>query len=284
MKVGLAQREEFAELDAFLTLHNHSSLYLRAELRRDWGQPTFAIVREQGRIVAAATQSLTGMVLLQAPVHAGAVSAALLRSGARPLAGFFGPLEQVRAARLELGLAELPARKDTAEDLFALDLSTLRLPPGLTAGTVRCRLAGKDDAGQLAVWRYAFRQATLNDAPGQQLEKTSRGDVASLLARDSMFILEGAAPLACCSFNARLPDLVQVGNVWTPPALRGLGYGRAVVAGALAIARQGGVDGAILATGRHNSAAQAAYRAIGFKLVGDYATLTFEADAVLPEF
>ena len=284
MKAGFAQRGDFAELDAFLARHNHSSLYLRAELRRDWGQPIFAIAREQGTIVAAANQSLTGMVLLQAPVHAGAVSAALLRSGARPLSGFFGPLEQVRAARVELGLAEVPVRKDTAEDLFALDLSALQLPPDLTAGTVRCRLAGKDDVEQLAAWRYAFREATLNDAPGDHLEKTSRGDVASLLARDSLFILEGAAPLACCSFNARLPDLVQVGNVWTPPALRGLGYGRAVVAGALDIARRSGVTGAILATGRHNSAAQAAYRAIGFELVGDYATLTFAADAVLPAF
>jgi predicted GNAT family acetyltransferase len=72
--------------------------------------------------------------------------------------------------------------------------------------------------------------------------------------------------------------------VWTPPALRGRGYGRAVVAGALAIARHGGVTGAILATGRHNSAAQAAYRAIGFERVGDYATLIFATDAALPGF
>lgn len=282
--VDIASPAQFAELDAFLSLHNHSSLYLRSELRRSWSQPSFAVAREHGRIVAAATQSLTGMILLQAPVCAGAVASAVLRHGGRPLAGFFGPLSQVRAARAKMGLDETPALKDSAEDLFALQLSDLLLPPALTDNKVRCRVAGAADIEQLVAWRYAFRAATLKDIPGEQLEKTSRGDIASLLPAGSLFILEGDGPLACCSFNARLPDLVQIGNVWTPPALRGRGYGRAVVAGALQIAGGTGVVEAILATGRHNTAAQAAYRAIGFQLVGDYATLTFAANTRLPEF
>ena len=275
----IAAPAQFAELDAFLTTHNYSSLYLRAELRRSWSQPMFAIAREHGRIVATATQSLAGMILLQAPVRAGDVSAAVLRQSGRRLAGFFGPLHQVRAARSEMGLDAAPALKDSAEDLFALKLSDMRLPPALARGQVRCRVADAADFEQLAEWRYAFREATLKDIPGEQLVRTSRGDITSLLPAGSLFILEGDGPLACCSFNARLPDLVQIGNVWTPPVLRGRGYARAVVAGALQIARDAGVDEAILATGRYNLAAQAAYRAIGFKLVGDYATLTFAPDA-----
>ena len=182
-----------------------------------------------------------------------------------------------------MGLDAIVALKDTAEDLFALKLAQLRLPGALAEGTVRSRLAAADDAPLLTEWRYAFREATLNDQPGEQLVKTSRADIAALLASGSLFILEAHEPLACCSFNARLPDMVQIGNVWTPPALRGKGYGRAVVAGALVIARAGGVIEAILATGRYNSAAQAAYRAIGFELVGDYATLTFASDTALPD-
>jgi ribosomal protein S18 acetylase RimI-like enzyme len=284
MNIGIAQLHEFEELDAFLYAHNHSSLYLRAELRRAWSRPQFAIARVDGAIVAAATQSLTGMVLLQAPVSAGAVASAMLRTSGKRLAGFFGPVAQVRAARREMGLDAIAVLKNSAEDLFALPLASLRLPPALAAGQVRCRAAVKSDFDLLAGWRYDFRAATLNDIAGGQLEKTSRGDIASLLASGSLFILEGDVPLACCSFNARLPDIVQIGNVWTPPPLRGRGYGRAVVAGALAIARASGVADAILATGRHNVAAQAAYRAIGFALVGDYATLTIATDIALPTF
>ena len=280
--IAIATAQDEAELDAFMALHNHSSLYLRCELRRTLLRPSFAIAREDGRIVAAAAQSLSGMILLQAPVHAEVVARAALKNSVRRLAGFYGPLEQVRAARRAMGLDAIPALKDTAEDLFALKLAQLRLPGPLAEGALRCRVAAADDAPLLTEWRYAFRAATLNDQPGEQLVKTSRADIAALLASGSLFILKAHEPLACCSFNARLPEIVQIGNVWTPPALRGKGYGRAVVAGALAIARAAGVTEAILATGSQNIAAQAAYRAIGFELVGDYATLTFAGDTVLP--
>jgi ribosomal protein S18 acetylase RimI-like enzyme len=280
MTITIATPEQEGELDAFLALHAHSSLYLRAELRRDRGHASFAFARREGRIVAAATQAKSGMVLLQAPVEAGAVATAMLRHSARRLAGFFGPLQQVQAARGDMGLASVPVLKDTAEDLFALALPELRLP----SVAARCRVAVDADFEHLAAWRYAFREATLNDRPGEQLVKTSRADIAALLPAGSLFILEDATPLACCSFNARLPDAVQIGNVWTPPHLRGHGYGRAVVAGALSIAREAGVTEAVLATGRHNAAAQGAYRAIGFKLVGDYATVIIAADTALPDF
>ncbi len=69
---------------------------------------------------------------------------------------------------------------------------------------------------------------------------------------------------------AALPDMVQIGGVWTPPPLRGLGYGRCVVAGALLAARRAGVTRAVLFTDDDNHGARRAYAAIGFDLVGDY--------------
>jgi predicted GNAT family acetyltransferase len=124
----------------------------------------------------------------------------------------------------------------------------------------------------------------MGDVDGAQLERTSLADITALLPGGSLFILEGPGPLSCCSFNARLPDMVQIGNVWTPPALRGNGYARAVVAGALEIAKNSGISAAVLSTGRKNIAAQAAYRSIGFELVGDYATVRLASDTQLPVF
>lgn len=275
--IASMQPGEEAELDAFLALHAHSSMYLRAELRRG---TSFAVARCHGRIAAAAAQAASGMVLLQAPVGAGALAGALLRHSQRRLAGFFGSIDQVRAARRELGLDSVPAHKNTEEDLFALALAHLRLPamPG------NCRVAGPADFEHLVAWRYAFRQHTLNEAAGEHLATTSRADISALLPAGNLFILESDRPLACCSFNARLPDSVQIGNVWTPPELRGRGYGRAVVAGALALAVGRGVASAVLSTGRHNLPAQAAYRSIGFQVVGDYASLMIAPDADLPAF
>jgi uncharacterized protein len=54
-----------------------------------------------------------------------------------------------------------------------------------------------------------------------------------------------------------------------PPALRGNGYGKSVVAGSLLEARSQGVERAILFTNRENLAAQAADRGIGFRATGE---------------
>lgn len=281
--ISMANPQDDAELDAFLALHAHGSMYLRAELRRNADRRHFAVARERGRIVGAAAQLASGMLVLQAPVHAGPLAAAVLRASGRRLAGLLGPALQVRAARHALALGATPFLKDTHEDLFALALAELRMPALLDDAAVRCRVAADADAALLVAWRAAFRQAALNEEPGPQLDSTSGADIAALLPAGSLFILEGDGPLACCSFNARLPAMVQIGNVWTPPALRGKGYGRAVVAGALAIAARGGVSGAVLSTGRGNVAAQAAYRALGFHQVGDYATATISPTTPLPE-
>jgi ribosomal protein S18 acetylase RimI-like enzyme len=282
--IDLLQQDEAGELDAFLALHPHSSMYLRAGLRRGTDRPPFAVARQHGRIVGAAAQAASGMIMLQAPVGAGDLAATVLRTSGRRLAGFFGPWAQVRAARHDMGLDEIPLLKDTHEDLFALALPDLRLPSILAAKEVSCREAGEADFDLLVAWRAGFRQAAMGDVEGEHLEKASRADIAALLPAGNLFILEAAEPVACCSFNARLPDAVQVGNVWTPPQLRGNGYARAVVAGALAIASQAGVAAATLSTGRTNVAAQAAYRSLGFRLVGDYAIATIPPDAGLPEY
>ncbi len=268
------QAGEEAELDAFHAEHSHSSMYLRAALRGTGEHRSFAIGRREGRIVGAAAHAASGMLLLQAPRDANALASAALAISGRRLAGLLGPWDQVQQARLAMGLADADLRKNMHEDLFALALPELRLPAPLATGQVRCRVAGEADFELLLAWRAAFREAALKDTPGPQLIATSRAEVTALLATGSLFVLESAIPLACCSFNARLPEMVQIGNVWTPPALRGQGHARSVVAGALAIAANNGVATAVLSTGRSNVAALAAYRSIGFQLVGDYATVT----------
>lgn len=273
---------EVDAIDAFLALHAHSAMYLRAELRKPGAAANFAVAREDGRIVGVAAQVASGMVVLQAPLRAGELGADLLRRSGRRLAGFYGPAQQVRQALDEMGLAGVRLLKDTVEDLFALALDDLRVAPVLAQRQARCRVAHAGDAALLVAWRRAFRRAALNDVDGEQLDAASRADIEALLAAGSLFMLEGEGPLACCSFNARLPDIVQVGNVWTPPALRGNGYAQAVVGGALALAAKQGVGTAVLSTGRHNAPAQAAYRALGFTVVGDYATACIGRDAELP--
>lgn len=61
---------------------------------------------------------------------------------------------------------------------------------------------------------------------------------------------------------------MQIGGVYTPPALRGRGHARAVIAASLLDARARGVRRAVLFTAGAN--AEAAYRALGFGATGRF--------------
>jgi predicted GNAT family acetyltransferase len=92
-------------------------------------------------------------------------------------------------------------------------------------------------------------------------------------------LVDGSDIVAYAAFNAALPEIVQLGGVWTPPERRGRGYGRAVVAGALLAARDGGAQRAVLFTGDDNVAAKRAYAALGFRRVGDWGLVLFAETA-----
>ena len=71
--------------------------------------------------------------------------------------------------------------------------------------------------------------------------------------------------------DSQVRDNVQIGGVWTPPELRGRGYARRVVAGALRVAEGEGVRRAVLFT--ENPAARRSYEALGFRQVGEFGVI-----------
>jgi predicted GNAT family acetyltransferase len=143
---------------------------------------------------------------------------------------------------------------------------------------VTCRLAGTGDLDLLTEWRTAFSVEGLGSEDGPALRAQSRGEIEWSVGEKRSFVLQGrdGRAVSCASYNARTEDAVQLGGVFTPPSLRRHGHARAVACGALLAARNDGVRLGLLFTGRENEPAKAAYRAIGFKLVGDYGLLLFK--------
>jgi uncharacterized protein len=267
-----------AALDPFLARHADSSMFLRSNARAaglvDRGQPlqgTYVAAFEHGEIVAVAAHCWNEMVLVQAPVYVEAVVTEAVRRSGRSVAGFSGPWRQVVAAREALGLGDAPAIKDSREDLYSLDLRDLLVPSALAAGKVRCRHSEDRELDLLVEWRVAFSVEALGAPDDPELREASRDNVLLHHARHSDWVLlDGDTPVSYSVFSAMLPQIVQVGGVWTPPALRGRGYGRSVVAGSLLAAREQGVERAVLFADPLNPAAKRAYLALGFRIVGDY--------------
>jgi hypothetical protein len=281
MSVRVLSNSDEAQLEAFLKRHADSSMFLRSnaraaglEYRGEPLQADYVAAFEGERIVAVAAHCWNGILLVQAPVRlADAVRGAVRHSG-REVAGLSGPAPQVRAARSALGMDHRSAPKFGHEELFALDLVDLLVPAPLADGRWVCRVPREDELELLTDWRVGFFLEALHGTAGPGVRETCRAEVRLLRDRRSHWLLtDGDRPVSYANFNARLPDIVQVGGVWTPPGLRGLGYGGAVVAGSLLAARQAGVTRAVLFAERED--AKRAYRRIGFRTVGEYGLVLF---------
>lgn len=264
-------------------------MFLRANARAaglvDRGerlQGTYVAAIVGREIVSVAAHFWNGMLILQAPdpdALEAVARAAVLRS-ARELSGLAGPRAQVEAARRALTVTSAaqarPASLDSREVLFSLDLERLRVPEALASRRVVGRRPQSAELGHVASWRAEYLAEALGLRDGEELRARARSETARVHEEGAHWILlDGGRPVSYSAFNARLPDTVQVGGVWTPRELRGHGYARAVVAASLLEARAAGARSALLFTDEENRSAITAYEALGFRPIGDYGLVMF---------
>jgi predicted GNAT family acetyltransferase len=197
----------------------------------------------------------------------------------RPVAGILGADDQAETVIQELNLTNAPYSINRTEGLYSLDLNTLSMPPSAKRYTMV--KAQAIDRAVLAQWLKAYNIEALGARDGDALEQQVNNHINKILqeARAWVLLVE-SQPVSLCGFNATLPDMVQVGPVWTPPDQRGQGFARALVALALRQAEQQGIKKAILFT--DNPAATKAYEVIGFKKIGVYRLALLQEPINLP--
>lgn len=210
-------------------------------------------------VTAVLTVSTNGTVI---PLCAPQLARPILRG--REVSAVLGPAELCRPLIAALPLTDTPKVLDRDEPQFTLDLSALRVPDGPG------RLAPLEaaEANQMIAWRAAYEAETLGAAPDRALAAGQRSYAAYVARGSHRVLLDGETPLATTGFNARLPEIVQIGGVYTPPERRSQGHARRAVALHLAEARGRGVTRATLfASG---PPAVRAYDAIGFARIGTW--------------
>ena len=273
-----------AALARFFELYPDTTLFFQNNLAAaglsDSGAPysgRYAAALEDDAIVALASHTWNGNLIVEAPRHLESVARAAIGASDRAVAGLVGPHAQVVALRGALGLADAPTTLDSPDELFALPLERLWIPDALARGAWRCRPPRQDELDLLSAWREEYRCEVIGETAGPVLRAKAREEIDRNQVDGRNFVLEvGGGLVSFAGYNAATPHCVQIGGVWTPAALRSRGYARAVVAGALVAARERGVARSILFTGAHNRAAQVAYRALGYECVGDYGLVLFE--------
>ena len=273
-----------AMVDTFLTPLTASSMFLRSNMRQAGvtfeGQPLQGIyfgAFKGEELLGVVAHYWNGNLLFQAPEHLLLLANTALQNSDLPLKGIIGPLDQTKLLEVAFAVPSDQVQTSFDDGLFTLDLKVLRLPDNLAENKAKARRGFAEDLDMLLEWRTAYALEALNE---QETVESRTNNLRRLKANHEdgrLFVLEAEGiPVATCSFNAIFDDYVQIGGVWTPPDLRSRGYGRAIVAGALDIARKDGMQTAILFT--NVPAAERAYTAIGFQQIGGYGIVLFNND------
>lgn len=279
-RVRLLVRGDERLVEKFLRERLESSVFLLSNLcaaglsdREGPYQGTWLGAFDGPRLVGVACHAWNGMLLLQAS-DPGLAREAIARSGC-DLSGLLGPWAQVRAVLPDLRRGRR-VLMESRQPLFTLPIERLRIPPALSSGELFVRDAHPGELDVLVSWRVDYEIVATGARASLLLEASARETMFGLLRKRRCRVLESEGlPVSTAAINAHVGDVVQVGGVYTPPALRGRGYARAVVAGLLSDARAEGATRAVLFTAATNHAAQRAYTQLGFEPAGEYGVAYF---------
>ncbi len=148
-------------------------------------------------------------------------------------------------------------------------LGTLLQPDPAAEG--RARVAGPADRGVVIAWCEAFHR---------EAEPGPRGDL-ELMVDDRLgyggFTLWEAAgqPVSLAGLSRPVAGQARVGPVYTPPGLRGRGYGGAVTWAVSRAALDAGIAGVLLFTDLANPTSNALYQRLGYRPMADRAVWSF---------
>jgi RimJ/RimL family protein N-acetyltransferase len=281
MELRLMNSADESLAEQFLANHRDTSMFLRSNIRRaglDFRPAPFHAIHVgaicDGRVSGIVAHAWNGMVLVQAPEHADDLARECIKLSARPVTGLTGPLEQVKLVRAALGLMSTPAALESAEWLYGLNLSDLIVPDALSQGVILCRPPRKEETATLHDWRFNYDIETVGASATDETRRRAAHSLDVQIADGNAWVaVENDQPVSLSSFNASLPDIVQLGGIYTPPQFRGRGYAKVAVAGSLIAARERRVSRAVLFT--DNPSAARSYERVGFKREGDYGLVLF---------
>ena len=283
-----ATKADRAGIEALLAPHAERAMFPLSNLAQHGmavagvaGHPhcvTMWVSRRGVQISDVLTVTDSGMVMPFLP--SGDYGAAARVLAGRRIAGIIGVREWARGLQGALHATAATSLDQTALDQTALDQDEPHFALNLTAlqvpdGTGQIVPLGDAPQDVITDWMLDYQRTTLN-APAHLAAQRVAETYGHYIAADSHVVLmQGKTALAMSGFNARLPQIVQVGGVYTPPALRGRGHARRVVALHLAQARAAGVRRATLFAA--NPSAVRAYRALGFAQIGEWTLCLYEA-------
>ncbi|MGI8421277.1 MAG: GNAT family N-acetyltransferase [Gaiellaceae bacterium] len=233
--------------------------------------PYFAIVEEDGRVVAAALRTPPhNLILSETDAPARYVALAEdARAAFHSLPGVVGPAAAIEAfVSAWTSLTGDSARLVMSERIYE---ATEVIAPRRVDG--RMRPVTEQDHDLVLGWVDAFMLEALPFLPADArgfLERRAADPAAGLVVWDD------GAPVSIAGYGGPTPHGIRIGPVYTPPELRGGGYASALVAELTQELLSNGRDFCFLFTDLANATSNSIYQRVGYRPVTDVEQLMFE--------
>ncbi len=232
------------------------------------GPNYLATVRGDGTVVAAAVRTPPFGLFLSEIDRVGALDLLLDDLGTVDLPSVLGPAEYVGAfARRLADRLRLAAVLESSQRIFRT--TAIRRPPPARGGL---RQAGPADRDLLVEWFTAFEREALGED-----DPSGVGDVVDeRLERGWIHLWDDDGPVSFVAIGGLTPHGVLLEGGYTPPALRGRGYGGNTVAALSRALLDGGRRHVFLFTDLDNPTSNRVYSALGYEPVRDVEVWRFE--------
>jgi predicted GNAT family acetyltransferase len=253
-------------------------LGLSSQLRRNprmYGEePYLAVVEEGGSVRGVVFRTPPHNLILSELDDERAIEPIVraARTEFESLPGVVGPKEPTaRFSAAWEAATGATARLTIAQRLFRVDCVD---PPRAVSG--RMRAYEPADRELATRWMDEFAAEALPDMPHPE----SSEDFVDRRQDDpdgGLVFWEDGEPVSIAGYGGLTPNGIRIGPVYTPPELRGRGYGTAVTAALTQQLLDGGRRFCFLFTDLANPTSNSIYQRIGYRAVRDVDAWTFEA-------
>ncbi|MBP0481558.1 GNAT family N-acetyltransferase [Sagittula salina] len=264
-----AGMQDAGAIAAFLEGRIETSMFLLGNLEehgtdnRDHPYGTAFFLRETGEGITGVFGATNGGSLMcQLP----GLSTTEAQTYAHLLKGYSMQAITGEAGQVAVLIDALPVPEDAWRLNQVQPLYRRRLAGLVSHDTTR--LVAPGDVDRLTDWFARYLEETQTAPPGDVTDAAQQRAEASVGAPHIRLLVEGGEPTAMAAMNAQAGTALQVGGVFVPPELRGMGRGGRVVAALLAEAASNGAELAILFAASPQAAQ--VYERIGFERCGDY--------------
>lgn len=228
-----------------------------------------AIDNDTDQVIGVLVHYWHGKIMMQAPdltiLHHLALQ--LQKSISRPITGIMGDNDQVTTVIQVYALQNAEYNCDKLTERYSLKLKDLKFPILHQLVSYEMVDVQKISYDTLASWLKAYEIESLGAEENEAFNTHIATRTHEILQSNACWaLLVDGIPVALSGFSARLPQTVQVGPVWTPPAHRNKGYARLLLALTLQQAKTRGVEQATLVT--DTPAAIRVYQSLGFEKIG----------------